>query len=243
MSAANQKILLKDQLKNLEQVQELDLKIDQIKLKKIALPAELKSIEAGIAQFLHQIELKNLEKEDISKNMRQVQAALELNEDRAARAQSKLDGVSSGDEFQAATKELEQLKKFSESFLEQKSKIQESVDALDSAIAEIQKNIDELDVQRKSKQSDIASQEGVLDTDMTELLSQRGKFTVNIEKPTLARYDRIRAARDGVGLAPASHGRCNSCNMMIPPQLFNQLMKTQELIQCPSCQRVLYYLE
>jgi len=243
VSSAKQKIPLKEQLKNLEHIQELDLRIDQINKKKEELPIELKNIDLKILQFTQNIEVKNTEKEDIQKNLRQVQAALELNEDRATRAQGKLDGVTSGDEFQAATKELEQLKKFNESFLEQKKKTQDLIDALDLSISEFQKSIDDLNTEKAAKQAEIATQEGSLNKDLNELLEKRGEYVVNVERPTLSRYDRIRTARDGVGLAPASAGRCNSCNMMIPPQLFNQLMKVQEMTQCPCCQRVLYYLE
>src|SRR4030043_50165 len=34
---------------------------------------------------------------------------------------------------------------------------------------------------------------------------------------------------------------CQGCNMNIPPQLFVEIKKNEEIINCPQCRRILYY--
>jgi predicted nucleic acid-binding Zn-ribbon protein len=34
---------------------------------------------------------------------------------------------------------------------------------------------------------------------------------------------------------------CDGCHMSIPPQLYNELQKSNELITCPSCSRIIYW--
>ena len=66
------------------------------------------------------------------------------------------------------------------------------------------------------------------------------EFTQGVEVRLLNQYERIRGARAGLGITAAVGGRCRACNMMVPPQLFNELQRGSALHSCPSCNRILY---
>jgi predicted nucleic acid-binding Zn-ribbon protein len=34
---------------------------------------------------------------------------------------------------------------------------------------------------------------------------------------------------------------CQGCNMNIPPQLFVELKKNEEIYNCPHCRRIIFY--
>ena len=53
------------------------------------------------------------------------------------------------------------------------------------------------------------------------------------------RYEKLREARRGLAVVEARNGNCMGCNMNIPPQLYNNLFRGDELIACPHCQRIL----
>jgi predicted nucleic acid-binding Zn-ribbon protein len=53
------------------------------------------------------------------------------------------------------------------------------------------------------------------------------------------RYEKLREGRRGVAVAEARAGGCMGCNMQLPPQMYNNLYKGEELITCPHCQRIL----
>jgi predicted nucleic acid-binding Zn-ribbon protein len=36
-------------------------------------------------------------------------------------------------------------------------------------------------------------------------------------------------------------GICQGCYMNIPPQLWNEIIRSEKINLCPSCQRILYY--
>jgi predicted nucleic acid-binding Zn-ribbon protein len=55
------------------------------------------------------------------------------------------------------------------------------------------------------------------------------------------RYEFISGRRPGRAVVPAREGRCTGCNMMLPPQLFNELQLNTKILQCTNCQRVLYF--
>jgi predicted nucleic acid-binding Zn-ribbon protein len=55
----------------------------------------------------------------------------------------------------------------------------------------------------------------------------------------LKRYEKLREVRRGIAVVEARDGGCLGCNMHIPPQLYNNLFRGEELITCPHCQRIL----
>jgi len=43
-------------------------------------------------------------------------------------------------------------------------------------------------------------------------------------------------------VAEAREGHCTSCHVRLRPQVFNDIRTNDNLIQCDSCQRILYYV-
>jgi uncharacterized protein len=42
---------------------------------------------------------------------------------------------------------------------------------------------------------------------------------------------------------PVSDAVCNGCNVNLPPQLYNELQRSDTLRYCPNCQRIIYWKE
>lgn len=228
-----------DQLQALEQLQRIDLQIDELKRKKAQIPVELKKIDQEIAGIQAQISQKEAGIAEIEKTLRQTQAAIDLNSDRMARANGKLEAVSTGQEFQSATKEIEQLKKLNGSLEEQRAKANSDTEGLQQQIEEIRKSLDEKKATRDSQAQALGGQGAEIDSELEKLSSERSQFTPKVDRPLLSRYDRVRGARGGQGIAMAVGGRCKACNMILPPQLFNEVQKLRAVQSCPSCSRIL----
>jgi predicted nucleic acid-binding Zn-ribbon protein len=56
-----------------------------------------------------------------------------------------------------------------------------------------------------------------------------------------ALFDTLTRGRKGLAVAEAREGRCMSCRVRLRPQLYNDVRLNRTLIQCESCQRILYY--
>jgi hypothetical protein len=44
----------------------------------------------------------------------------------------------------------------------------------------------------------------------------------------------------GIAVAGVMDAVCQVCRMNIPPQLFIELMRMQNILMCPHCQRIIY---
>ena len=57
----------------------------------------------------------------------------------------------------------------------------------------------------------------------------------------LAAYERVRKLRRGVAVAEAIEGRCSQCHMSLRLQFFQDLKRGEQMMQCESCSRILFY--
>jgi len=46
-----------------------------------------------------------------------------------------------------------------------------------------------------------------------------------------------------VGVVNVRHETCQGCFVHIPPQMFIEVQKNNEIIRCPNCNRILYFGE
>ncbi len=236
----SQPLPLNDQLKALEHLQELDLQIDVIKKKRDSLPAQLKALDEKLGKALAAAENKKNVLAEIEKVQRQTQAALDLNNDRLGRSSAKLEGVQNSHEFQAASKEIEQIKKLNLTLEEQLKKNKNDSEAIQKELNELSEKSGEIQTERDAQATAVSAQNTQFENEIVSLEGNRTQFVSQVEARILARYERVRAARGGVGIVPAIAGRCKGCNMMVPPQLYNEIHRNTEMHSCPSCNRILF---
>lgn len=62
----------------------------------------------------------------------------------------------------------------------------------------------------------------------------------DVDANTLDLYDRLLVARGGEALARLEGGVCQSCFMQVPPNIAVQLARSSKIIQCSSCDRIMY---
>ena len=55
------------------------------------------------------------------------------------------------------------------------------------------------------------------------------------------RYETIREKRNGIAVISVWKEVCNGCHMNIPPQMYIELQRSQELRTCPNCHRIIYW--
>jgi predicted nucleic acid-binding Zn-ribbon protein len=56
---------------------------------------------------------------------------------------------------------------------------------------------------------------------------------------TLSLYEGLRSTRQGRGVALMERGACQGCRITLPTHLVQRLRAGGQLVQCPSCERIL----
>jgi predicted nucleic acid-binding Zn-ribbon protein len=83
-------------------------------------------------------------------------------------------------------------------------------------------------------------------TDVRESLeritSERAELVRALSPPVLATFELVAKRRNGIAVAEAREGVCSICHVRLRPQVFNMVRRNDEIVQCDSCQRILYFV-
>jgi predicted nucleic acid-binding Zn-ribbon protein len=74
-----------------------------------------------------------------------------------------------------------------------------------------------------------------------ELEAERASIAKEIAPATYQQYERVRKGRKGIAVAEVVDGRCTACYITLRPQYFQDVKRTESILFCESCQRILYY--
>jgi predicted nucleic acid-binding Zn-ribbon protein len=114
---------------------------------------------------------------------------------------------------------------------------------MDGIKAQIQAKEAEMAVLREewqSQQKTLGNQISGIDQAVSEAASRRQMIAGQIAAELISRYELIFSRRGGTAVVEVSGGICQGCYMNIPPQLSNEIMRSEKVHLCPSCQRIVY---
>jgi len=75
----------------------------------------------------------------------------------------------------------------------------------------------------------------------SKLNKKRQDLINNIGEQDLSLYDRVRDAREGLAVVPVTNHACGGCHSRIPAQLESIIRSAEQMNQCSTCRRILYW--
>jgi predicted nucleic acid-binding Zn-ribbon protein len=101
----------------------------------------------------------------------------------------------------------------------------------------------------KTQQAAIAAERKALDTEAAtlqktadETAAARVAAAKALSPAALNLFEHVSKQRKGLAVAEARDGGCTVCHVRMRPQMFNEVRRGENLIQCESCLRILYFL-
>jgi predicted nucleic acid-binding Zn-ribbon protein len=79
-----------------------------------------------------------------------------------------------------------------------------------------------------------------LEAEVAKLSALRDEVAKAVPQERLELFQRV-ARKRGDAVAEAKDSRCEACHVRLRPQMFMELKRNEDIVQCPSCGRVLYY--
>jgi len=144
-------------------------------------------------------------------------------------------------ESNAAQRELEELRKLVRDREDEIGRLTTEGDALRQQQDGTESEIKKVEAELGTNEGAITQKLGNIEGERA--MKQKARDDVAKKLPTILyrRYETVRTRRS-VGIAQTSDGTCKACNMALPPQLYHRLRREPLLEQCPSCQRIIYFV-
>ena len=235
---------MRDELAKLEELQNLDIEILALERKKDGVPGQMEEQISRLQELGTEKEDVTASHESQEKQKTEYERELELQRMTHRNRKNKESMIASRKEYEAYIKEMDTLERM---IKELDAKLKES----DALLSADQEQLTKLTAEEKILQKEIGDAKARLDANakkidntLESLYDKRDALEDKIQENLLDHYIRISEKKfDGKAIAYARDGHCMSCNMAVPPQMYNELLRGDLLHACPSCQRLLIYRE
>jgi len=234
---------LNEEITKLIDLQAIDSEIDGFDQEIQTMEQEITALEQSIADRENKISLCREETEQLDRQQRELKTGMEESFARIKDRQNKMMQVQTSREHQALLKEIEENKKMIKTQEDRILQIIEQVEQLGQDAAELEKQIAEEKELLLGKKEEVKKAVNKINSRKTAVLGKREALAPALRPNTLQRYTMLREKRNGTAVVPTRNGVCQGCFMTIPPQQENEVRKGEKLSFCPTCQRILYYLE
>jgi predicted nucleic acid-binding Zn-ribbon protein len=231
----------KEQLELLRELQKIDLDLKHIKEERERYPKEIKKLD----------EKKNIEKEKmqkekerielLEKERRQKEGHLNLEQEKIKRAEGRMFEVKTNKEYQALLNEVDAIKEASSREEEEILKILDEIDELKKSLSKREKEVAVV-MEKVEAEKKIIQEKMVQDDEIwKKRMERREVLTKRLESKLYKLYNTLKEKRQGVGVVSVKHETCQGCFVNVPPQMFIEVQKSNALIRCPNCNRILYW--
>jgi len=231
---------LNEQLRLLRELQDVDLQLKAIEADKKRYPVEMKELDEKLASEKEVSQRKKESIELLEKERRQKEGDLELEQERIKRAQSKLYDVKTNKEYQALLTEIETLKEINSQREIEILEIMDEIDDLKREYAIVERELLEMEQKIGAERKRLEESLGRVDGALASKRRKRTMITKKLSTELIGLYETLKEKRR-TAVVPARFGACQGCNVKIPPQMFNEVQRSEAIIVCPSCNRVLYW--
>jgi uncharacterized protein len=122
--------------------------------------------------------------------------------------------------------------------------VMEQVEVTSTQLRELEAKLAQLTGERDDEASALRATLDRLASEIERERATRTQLVETVDGDLRRKYEMIFSRRGGVAVVEIRGGTCLGCRMRVPPQLFNEIQRNHEqVILCPSCQRMLYWRE
>jgi predicted nucleic acid-binding Zn-ribbon protein len=171
---------------------------------------------------------------------RAIEKDVALQQGRLSKFRDQLMDVKTNREYQAIQHEIEIA--------------QREVRTLEEKILERMIEADDLTAADKRAEAELAAEQKTVEADRRKMLTENGELkdslkrlsgerltlVAAIDKKVLAIFELVARKRNGIAVAEARDGICTICHVRLRPQVFNTVLRNDQIIQCDTCNRILY---
>lgn len=229
-------------LERLIALQQVDAEAADARKHIAAHPELVKAADARLAAAKAVVDAAKLALKTSQDDKRALEKEASLFEGRLAKFKDQQGAVKTNREYQAlgheietATAELGAVEEREIAKMMEADGLAEKVTQAEAALAAQQTKVN-------AEKAALAEQLARHEARLADAAQQRASIVGHVTAPTLAIYEQVAKVRKGVGIAAAADGLCSVCHVRLRPTLYQQVRRNDAIVQCESCQRILYFL-
>jgi uncharacterized protein len=230
-------------LERLIQLQRLETTIADAKVAIAQHPQKLAALDTRLAEAKAAVESVKEQQKTNHDRRRELEKDVALYQGRLTKFKDQLMAVKTNREYQAMQHEIAtaqgDLGSVEEKVLERMLEADDLTAAAKRAEATLAAQSREIELEKKALNQELTSTE----TALKESTEARATLVKALEPRLVALFEQVAKVRKGVAVCSATRdGLCSVCHVRVRPSVFQQIRHNDSIVQCDSCQRVLYWI-
>jgi len=227
-------------VQKLVEVQQVDQKIALIRRQQESVPRELAQRESSLESARQTAETSAQSLQSSELRSREVELSVKQSDEELKNLELKLNTIKNNAEYQAILFQIESVKKERDAVEDEGVQLLEQMDALkitsDQATAVLS------DEERVFQEFQVKAQTVLAEkqVEMEKISDGRDALLEGVPPELLDEYERLFAVRDGLAVCAVEARFCQGCYTNITMNDLAKLSGARSVVQCGSCQRILY---
>ena len=231
------------ELEHLIDLQNLETAIEESRRRIAAHPQRLSDADARLAHAKEGVEAAKQRLKASQEARREAEKEAAVYQSRLSKFKDQLSALKTNKEYQAMQHEIETAQKELGSVEE---KVIERMVEADALTAEVKKAEQALAAQHKDVETEkktLTEELATVEAALKAATDKRAGLVKSLPPQLLALFEQVARARKGIAIALATRdGLCSACHVRLRPQVFQEVRRNDQIIQCASCNRILYYV-
>jgi hypothetical protein len=229
-------------LEHLIVLQRLDSAAHDAKRRLAEEPEREKALDAQLAAAREIVAGAKAKLAESQSVRREHEKTVALHQGRLSKFREQAMAVKTNQEYHAVQKEIEfaqtEMKAAEDQVLERMLEADELAAAIKRAEADLSAEQKRVDAAKKA----IAAESADLRATLERVAGERGDVVRSLTPQVFSTFELVSSRRNGVAVAEARDGVCTICHVRMRPQVFNTVRRNEEIVQCDSCSRFLYFV-
>jgi uncharacterized protein len=231
---------LREKLKALEELQQIDLESNEVKTALDAVPARRATVEQKVLEARKAYDDQKARLEQNERERRQIDVLLGMERDKVKKWEGRLGEIKTPREYAALSREIDIAKKTNESQSEQAKLLLAAAGELKAALEQRGEALAESEDAAQAALADLDKALAEGQARLASLEERRAAAAAQVDPGLLGKYENIKRRRAGVAVSPVVGSTCKGCHRNIPPQLSIVLQRADTIETCPNCHRIIY---
>ena len=208
---------------------------------------KIENEKAKLATFVETAESIKASINSIYLEIDEVKSKRTKNNIHLAELKTKLDNIAKKNKDVHNDKELKALQLEEEIAKEQISFANEEIDRLDNLAKNKEVTLKELQEKLTAEEEDIKEIQVAVDSTIEEInkernvvYKERSELLEKFDNKILTFYEKIKRWAKDSAVVPVKKQACYGCHMKINDKTYAEVIKAEEIVNCPHCGRILY---
>lgn len=232
-------------LKNLIELQKVDLRLIDVRAALAAFPKRIAEVEARVGAARATLAHAKESLTGSLKDRKKYELDVEQWKEKARKYKDQSYEVRSNEAYKALQHEIQmaeaEIAKAEDRLLDRMI----AGEDFERQVKAAEKDLKEVEAAAQVEREKLSAEKKTVDAEMAVLTAEREQAVTALPEEILDHYHRIARKHAGVAVAAVLDETCTMCRVRVRPHVFQALRRpaTEEIFHCESCTRILYFLE